>query len=465
MAIARPFKKIGFWRTVMVALFMVSTVAMGQQAAQKPDQGIPDAPSTVQPPKPAPTLPDKIAPETGPPGRSSEDTSSGDSTHGAIPDSVPAPPPGTPSSDEPAQPAPPLNVKTVPEGGATPDQNAAGVTPANGAGKNEELFKIVANVNQVLIPVRVTDGSGRMENGLLPKDFSIYEEGKKQTLNFFTSDPFALSAAIVLDLGMPDIAVQKVNQTFTALQGAFSPYDEVSVYTYSSTVGKATDFGAAGQRLTSAMMELKTVRGRNNGPPVLGGPLGSQGPMVNNVPIDPGAPIVVTPPKESHVLNDAILAAALDLSRRDRSRRKIIFIISDGREYRSTASYSDVLKVLLSNGIAVYGVGVESAAIPGYNKLERLHIPRFGYSDILPKYASATAGELFTEYSKANIESIYSRAFGDARNQYTLGYVTRATPSSAYRQIEVRVSRPEVKVFAKDGYYPLPRGLSLPVPK
>lgn len=457
---AQALEKNGFWRAWTIALFMASTLAMGQQTPQKPDQGIPDAPSTVQPPKPAAPVPEKSSPAAG-----TGSSSSDDSRNGAIPDSVPAPPPGTPSSDEAAPPAPPLNVKTVPEGGATPDQDGAGATPGNSAGKNEELFKIVANVNQVLIPVRVTDGDGRMQNGLLPKDFSIYEEGKKQTLNFFTSDPFALSVAIVLDLGMPDIAVQKVNQTFTALQGAFSPYDEVSVYTYSSTVGKATDFGAAGQRLTSAMMELKTVRGRNNGPPVLGGPLGSQGPMVNNVPIDPGAPIVVTPPKESHVLNDAILAAALDLSRRDRSRRKIIFIISDGREYRSTASYRDVLKVLLSNGIAVFGVGVEGAAIPGYNKLERLHIPRFGYSDIMPKYASATAGELFTEYSRVNIESIYSRAFADARNQYTLGYVTRATPSNAYRQVEVRVARPDVKVFAKDGYYPLPRSLSAPVPK
>src|SRR5437667_2863666 len=110
---------------------------------------------------------------------------------------------------------------------------------------------------------------------------------------------------------------------------------------YKKAVSKVSDFSAAGKQLTATLNELKTVSGRNNGPPVTGGPLGPQGPTVNNVPIDPSTPRVITPPKESHVLNDAILAAAVDLSRRDRTRRKVIFIISDGRESRSIASYSD----------------------------------------------------------------------------------------------------------------------------
>jgi hypothetical protein len=79
-----------------------------------------------------------------------------------------------------------------------------------------------------------------------------------------------------------------------------------------------------------------------------------------------------------------------------------------------------------------------------------------GYTDLLPKYASATAGEMFTDFSSNSMEDDYARAMGEARNQYTVGYATRLTPSSAYRQVEVRVARPDVKVFARDGYYPLP---------
>ena len=243
---------------------------------------------------------------------------------------------------------------------------------------SDELFKITVNTNQVVVPVMVKDDSGRLVNGLLSRDFSVFEDGKKQNLNFFTTDPFALSAAVLFDTGMPDVAVQKVIQTFSALEGAFSEFDEVSLYTYSTSVSRVTDFSAVGRRLTAALDSLKMVTGRNNGPPVTSGPLGPQGPMVNGRPIEGGAPRVTNPPKESHVLNDAIVAAALELRKRDRTRRKVIFIVSDGREYGSNASYSDTLKVLLSSGIQVYGVAVEGSAIPGYGSLQKLHVPFYG---------------------------------------------------------------------------------------
>lgn len=337
-------------------------------------------------------------------------------------------------------------VTTVPEGSL----------PREPGSPRDELYTLKKNVNFVLVPVTVKDLEGHLVSGLLPRDFTVLENGDKQKLGFFTSDPFPLSAAIILDLGMPDVAVQKVNQTFASLEGAFSQFDEVSLYTYSSTVSKVSDFSAVNQSQLAALNELKSVRGANNGPPVVNGPLAQQGPIINGRPMDSGVPPVIAPPKVARVLNDGILRASLDLSKRDRARRKIIFVISDGAENGSKASYSDVLKVLLSNDIQVFAIGVEGSSIPIYNKLQKLKLPRLGYSDILPKYANATGGEVFPEFSRSAIESSYNRAIGDARNQYTLGYTTPSAPTSTYRQIEVRVHRPDLKVSARDGYYPLP---------
>jgi VWFA-related protein len=160
--------------------------------------------------------------------------------------------------------------------------------------------------------------------------------------------------------------------------------------------------------------------------------------------------------RQARVLNDAVLQAALDLARRDPTRRKVLFIISNGEDYRSSASYGEVLKVLLTNQISVYAVGVGGAAIPGYAQAQKIHLPRMGYGNILPKYASATGGEVFSEFDQSAIERAYSRLTEEARNQYTIGYTTRATPSSQYRDIEVIVDRPDLRVTAKQGYYPLP---------
>ena len=339
-------------------------------------------------------------------------------------------------------------VRTVPPG-----------TSNKASGAQEQLYTYVVHTNFVQLPVTVKDRDGRRVDGLLPTDFTVKENGTVQKLSFFSQDPFALSVAIVLDLGMPDAAVQKVNQTFPALVGAFAPYDEVALYTYSSTVSEVSDFTGITQKLTALLNQMKTERGHNNGVPVMSGPLAPNGPIINGVPVGSPTQPVYTPPKEAHVLNDAILRAALDLSKRDRTRRKIIFVISDGRELGSQASYKDVLRLLLSNEIQVKAVALDSAALPLYGKIERLHLPHEGYGNILPKYALATGGAEYNELSRGAIEDIYAQAMSEARNQYTLGY-TPARPkvptTDPYRSIEVLVNHPGLKIVAKDGYYPAP---------
>ena len=394
---------------VLMGLFVQAAVP------QQAQQNVPDAPSAT---RPASQLP-----------------------------SVPPPAATAPDASQPENEPPPSNaIKTVPAG-SVPNDTAAT--------NRDDLYKIIVRVNQVTVPVTVKDSNGRLVEGLLKNDFSVYEDGKEQTLNFFTSDPFPLSAAVVLDLGMPDEVVRKVNETLPALAGAFSPYDEVGLYVYGNTVSKSLDFSPANDRFSSALSRAKKP-GRTGGVPVVSGPMAG-GPTINGVPFDPSVPRVSVPRRESRVLNDAILAAALDLAKRDRTRRKVIFVISDGREIGSKAGYSDVLKSLLTNNINVYAVNVGASAIPGYRSLEKINVPFSGAGNILPKYASATGGQVFPEFDRDAIERAYAQVTGEARNQYTLGYSTRATPSTDYRSIEVRIHRGGLKVIARDGYFPLPK--------
>lgn len=431
---------------VLVALLLAAPVVLLAQQNQE----IPDAPSATRP----------VPPPTPPSPRPTPDSDNSDndpSLKFPEPKNPPANPPATtnepphsaPDEADQKTPPPPMpEIKTIPEGSL----------PPVGDQVPSDLYKIPVNVNYVIVPVMVKDNDGHLVNGLRPRDFSVLENGKRQTLKFFTSDPFPLSAAVIFDLGMPDVGVKKVQETLPALQGAFSQFDEVAIYTYSSTVSRVSDFGTVGQKLTALLNQIKTYSGANNGPPVTSGPLGPQGPIINGRPIDQPVNPVSTPPREARVINDAILMAARDLSRRDRTRRKIIFVISDGRERRSIASYADTLKVLLTQNIIVYAVGVESAAVPGYGTLQKIRIPKLGvgYGNILPKYVSATGGgTVYTEMARAGIEAAYARAIGDARNQYTLGYVP-GKGMGGYREIEVRVRRPDVKVYSKSGYYPLP---------
>ena len=405
-----------FFRAAACVVTVASCVALGQQehpdapsAVQQKNQQLPDTPQPQQPQQP-PTFPTTI-----------------------------------PVQSEPKAPGPSSDIMP-----AIPH------APNSGVDSRDQMFTIIRVVNQVFIPVTVRDDSGHLVEGLLRKDFSVLEDGKEQNINFFTSDPFPLSAAVVLDTNLPEGEMRKVNDTMGALVGAFSDFDEVAFYTYGSTVRRELDYGAMTDRFAAALRRVKP-KGQNPGPPVTSGPM-QGGPSINGRPVDPGAPMVYYPGRESEVLNDAILMAARELRKRDRARRKVIFVISDGKEWGSHAGFDEVRKVLLSSEITVYGVAVDTGALPGYRTAQKVHIPGTAYGDILNRYARDTGGEVFPEMDRGAIETAYARVTSTARNQYTLGYKAKATASGTYRTIEVKVHRGGLEVKAKPGYFPLPPG-------
>ncbi len=349
---------------------------------------------------------------------------------------------------------------TGPTGRIVPSNRVANTTSSG----YDETRGIIVNVNAIPVPVTVKDATGRLFPGLRAENFSVYEDGVKQRITFFTSDPFPVSAAIILDVGMPEIALRKVKDTFSALVGSFSQFDEISIYTYGNTVKQQQDYLAAlGDTTSHTLTRIQQVQGRSSGPTAYN-PM-TVGPSVNGRVFDPGQQrnsIEGAPPKDaepSRVLNDALLRAAVDLGRREKARRHVIFIISDGFENGSRASYKDVLKVLQTNNVSVYGVAVDAGAIPIYNKLAKIRLPRQGYNNILPKYASATGGQIFPEFTAQALEAAYGSAMEESRSQYTLVYNTDATASTTYRKIEVRVSGygSSLKVYARDGYFPTPQ--------
>jgi VWFA-related protein len=446
-----------FVLAAVVPVVVAQSTGSQSQAPAKPQssQDIPDAPSTVQPPAPKPTPEPEAAP--GNP----QNAAPADSSSTSEPSSK------EPSSSEPAgqqpagaqqQPPPPMPpVQTVPAGTVPPGDSPS--APKNQVNPDQPLYKLRVTTSFVQVPVLVRDSQNRLVYGLTWKDFTVNENGKPQTLTYFTSDPFPLSVAIVLNNGLPEVTMSKVNETYGSLVGALSPYDEAALYTYSSAVSQVSDFTSKREKLTAALDEMKLIRGRNNGPPVLGGPLGPQPPMVNGIPVGTsGPPPVITPPREAHVLNDAILRAALDLSKRPRELRKVIFVISDGQEMGSQASYADVLRLLQTRDIQVQAVVVGQGALPLYKEIGRLRLKGQGYSNILPRYVYATGGgQVFSELSRNAIEDAYASVTSQARNQYTLGYNPKpVADASVYRSIEVIVHRKGLRVSARDGYYKIP---------
>jgi VWFA-related protein len=367
--------------------------------------------------------------------------------------------PGKAPVNEPDQvqaPPPPQTNAPNPDG---PPQQEAPYVPKSP--EEAKQFHLVMQTTQVLVPTTVLDKNHHQVGGLTWRDFRIYENGQRQHINYFSVSAVPLSVAFVIDQSMPKDTMKKVNDSLSAIQGAFTPQDEAAVFTYGNGVTEQTTFTATqGDRLP-AVLERSKKEGTEMGGPQMGGPLGMTGPTINGKAVDPNVNGNARPgydfniPHETHTLSDAILAAGKELQSRPRDRRRIIYVISDGKDMRSKATVREVIRFLQGNNEFVYGTMVGDAATWGIGYLDRVHVPLIPAENVLPRYAEATGGLLEAQFSADGMERSFQTIAKEARTQYTLGFLSHVpTIDGRYRTLEVHVERPNLEIKAPHGYYP-----------
>ena len=432
--------KHGLTAMALAALLNLSPSLSPAALAQQQQPAVPDAPT-----------PQAHPPLTGMDG-SPITPGKGAGTEEAAPTSSSAAPAPAPSSQPPS-------AQTKDEVQTTPPE-----LPAPGEGMAALGRILVLNVNFVEVPVTVKDSKAKLVAGLTFRDFKVFENDSRVQLRLFTVDPAPLSIAFVIDQSLTSDVMAKVNSSLGAIQGALTPYDEVAVFSYSNGSHEWTGFTGAQTSRVPAVLALAKAIGSEELVPVNSGPLSGCNIRENGNCVDPNlqpgrsagsASGVITIPKEIHTLNDAILAAAKELSTRPKGRRRIIYVISDGKESGSKATEKEVLRYLETNEIAVYGTAVGTSALWGEGFVSRFHLPFTMYDNILYKYTAATGGTLDSERGTDGIEKSYAKIAEEARTQYTLGYYSHEPfIDGKYRKIEVRVDRPDVDVKSKTGYYP-----------
>ena len=329
-------------------------------------------------------------------------------------------------------------------------------------------------MNFVQVPFTVKDSKNVLMPGLTWRDIQVYENGYRQRIANFTADPFPLSVALVIDQSLPFDTMTKVNNALGAMTGAFTPYDEVAVFTYNNGPKKQTDFTGAQSARLAAVLEQSKTTGRE-------AYMEMGGPLSNNININNGANSYIDPntnsshgtqpfnqqnvPKEVHTLNDAILAAGAALSKAAPGRRRIIYVISDGKEYGSKAKFGDVRKYLQTNQISVWATLVGDSSVPGLAFMDRMHLPLMMRDNILPLYASATGGQTNSGYRTPTIETSFQKITEEVRTMYTVGFYSREPfLDGKYRTLEVRVlgHGEKLTIITKPGYFPMATAVAPP---
>jgi VWFA-related protein len=459
MQVRRFLESRGFsvMRAVRLSAFsllvptVLAAIAFGQQ-----QQNVPDAPAPQ-----AQTAPSAPTPQSQPlpdlkgvaPGKGTTADQDGASSAGQ-----PAPHTDSGTVGAPQQAPPPNSVQPAPPATGAPDQEPT--APPEGQGP---VTTFVQNVTAVEVPVTVKDKHGKEVSGLPWWRFRVYEDGIQQRIWWFTTDAYPLSVAFVIDATLPSDIMNRVNRSLSVVSNGLTPSDTVAVISYGGTGPQLmTDFTAAqGPRLVAAMQMAKKP-GEQPGVPLTDGPFAS-GPTVNGLPADPtltpqrgNASGILNLPKEVHPLNDAILYAAEQLASQPRGRRRVIYVISDGKNSRSKASYKEVVQYLLANNVSVYGTNVGDAALWGIGYLDRTKLPFLQPEDVLPRYAVATGGDVDHELSENGIQNAFVKITDSLRTAYTLVYFShQPSISGKYHVIDVHLEGlPGYQIDAKQGYYP-----------
>jgi VWFA-related protein len=281
----------------------------------------------------------------------------------------------------------------------------------------------------------------------------------------FTNDALPMSVALVIDQSLTQDEMNLVNDALGALPDAFTASDEVAVFTYNKSVKEQTTFTAAQGPRLPAVIDRSKSEGRDT---IMAGSLSgpmSQTTVLNNMNVDPNtsanrgqSSIYNSMPREYHPLSDAILRAATALSTRPLGRRRIIYVISDGKDYGSEAKVKDVIQYLQRNRVEVDGTLVGESALWGVGTLDRMHLPGMMRDNVLIDYAKQTAGNLDAEVRLDSIEKSFAKIAEEARTRYTVGYTTHEPfVDGKYRKLEVVVMNHgnDLTVMAPPGYWPM----------
>jgi Ca-activated chloride channel family protein len=132
--------------------------------------------------------------------------------------------------------------------------------------------------------------------------------------------------------------------------------------------------------------------------------------------------------------------------------RKVMLLYTDAGDTRSSISRNDLMDLLKASDVTVYAIGSLS------HQSMQLRIES---EQLLRQIAALTGGQAFFPDSVKELDAVYTRVVGEIRAQYTLGYTsTNAAADGTWRKLQVRLTDPVrkgLRIRSRGGYFAMLR--------
>ena len=322
--------------------------------------------------------------------------------------------------------------------------------------------KFSTSVNVVNVLATVRDAKGKIVHDLAQEDFTIQEDGRPQSIRYFSQQSdLPLILGLLLDTSGSQARVldRERNASFEFFEHILrEDKDRAFLIHFNREVELLQDLTASRKDLEAALRDVDrpqlnrrapgngTPQGRGQGRGGFGG---------------------------GTALYDAVFLAADEVLKKQQGRKAVV-LLSDGVDNGSKTSIGSAIESAQRADMLVYSIrfadsersegsrGPISISGPGIGRRGRsggrFPQPAPGGRNsvdgkkILERISQETGGGYFEVTNKLPLDKIYDQIEEELRNQYSLGY-TPDQSSGGYHKILVSVKRKGLAVRARDGYY------------
>jgi VWFA-related protein len=337
------------------------------------------------------------------------------------------------------QTAPAAPQKTAPQSTApaqTPDSKTTSDQKPNNNDQQPEdqnpITTFKAGVNIVQLFFNVKDKHGALIPNLTKDDFEIAEDGKPQTIKYFTAESnLPLTLGILIDASGSQRNVidmeKEVGGAF--LHQILTDKDEAFVISFDISVDLLQDFTRDVHRLQSALNKAKVNVDYTSGVPGIGG-----GPVPQHN--SPGT-----------LLYDAVYLSAHDMLAKEVGRKAMV-LLTDGQDEGSKLRIQDAIEAAQKSDSIVYVLlcadrgfyGSIGGGYSGEGEMRRL--------------TEQTGGRVINVGNKFDkLREAFDQIAAELRSQYNIGFTpTNTKLDGSYRKLEIK-NKQNYKIQARAGYY------------
>ena len=333
--------------------------------------------------------------------------------------------------------------------------------------------KIAVEVKTVSVLATVRDKHGKIIPNLTKDDFILDEDGRPQTINYFSREsdlPLRLGLLVDTSLSQRKVLDQERSASYTFLDQLMRQDKDLAfVIHFDREVELLQDFTPSRPKLQAALQSLSTpqMNDSNSGSSGNGGGgYGGRGAGRGHGSGMHGG---------GTQLYDAIFLASDELMSKQHGRKAII-VLSDGVDRGSKETLAEAIATAQRADTIVYSIYFadeeENFSRPGgfgmggpmgghggmgggrgggrYPRQEE----RSDGKKILEQISKETGGRFFKATKKETVDKIYAEIEEDLRNQYSLAYTPDKGNTVGYHKIQLTVPKQkDLVVQARDGYY------------